>query len=60
VNYDRADLLNSPEKKLAYLFLKELSMNNPELAYDDLAADEWIYEQLNRIGITNPEVLKSA
>jgi hypothetical protein len=60
VNYDRADLLNSPEKKLAYLFLKELSMNNPDLAYDDLAADEWIFGQLDRIGITNPEVMKSA
>src|SRR5574342_960937 len=54
VNQDRADLLNSPEKKLAYLFLKELSLNNPDLAYVDLAADEWIYGQLDRIGITNP------
>jgi hypothetical protein len=60
VSYDRADLLNSPEKKLAYLFLKELSLNNPDLAYDDLAADEWIFGQLYRIGITNPEVMKSA
>ncbi len=60
VNRDRADVLNSPEKKLAYLFLKELSLNNPELAYDDLAADEWIYEQLDRIGITNPSVMKAA
>ncbi len=60
VYQDRADVLNSPEKKLAYLFLKELSLNNPELAYDDLAADEWIYEQLDRIGITNPSVMKAA
>jgi hypothetical protein len=60
VSYDRADLLNSPEKKLAYLFLKELAMNNPDLAYDELAADEWIFGQLNRIGITNPEVMRSA
>jgi hypothetical protein len=60
VSYDRADLLNSPEKKLAYLFLKELSMNNPDLAYDELAADEWIFGQLDRIGITNPAVMRSA
>ncbi len=60
VYQDRADLLNSPEKKLAYLFLKELSLNNPELAYDDLAADEWIYGQLDRIGITNPSAMKAA
>jgi hypothetical protein len=60
VNRDRADLLNSPEKKLAYLFLKELTLSDPDLAYDDLAADEWIYGQLDRIGITNPAVMKSA
>jgi hypothetical protein len=57
---DRADLLNSPEKKLAYLFVKELSLNDPDLAYDDLAADEWIYRQLDRIGITNPWAMKVA
>jgi hypothetical protein len=60
VSHDRADLLNSPEKKLAYLFLKELSLSNPDLAYDDLAADEWIFGELDRIGITNPEIMKSA
>lgn len=60
VTQDRVDLLNSPEKKLAYLFLKELSLNNPDLAYDDLSADEWIFGQLYRIGITNPESMKTA
>ncbi len=60
VNQDRADLLNSAEKKLAYLFVKELSLTNSDLAYDDLAADEWIYGQLYRIGITNPSVMKVA
>ena len=60
VAQDRADLLNSPEKKLAYLFLQELAAGAPELAYDDLAADEWIYEQLDRIGITNPAIMKVA
>lgn len=60
VSQDRADLLNSPEKKLAYLFLKELSLTKPDLAYDDVAADEWIYGQLDRIGITNPANMKVA
>ncbi len=60
VNRDRADLLNSPEKKLAYLFLKELSLGNPDLAYDDLAADEWIFGQLDRIGLTDPDAMKTA
>lgn len=60
VGRDRADALNSPEKKLAYLFLKELSLSDPEMAYDDLAADEWIFGQMDRIGITNPAVMKVA
>lgn len=51
---DRADLLNSATKKLAYLFLKELSLSNPRLVYDDLAADDWIFEQMHRIGMFNP------
>ena len=60
VGQDRTDALDSPGKKLAYLFLKELSLSNPELAYDELAADEWIYDQLFRIGITNPSVMRAA
>ena len=60
VNRDRVDVLNSREKKLAYLFLKELSLDNPALANDDLAADEWIFGELDRIGITNPAVMKAA
>ena len=54
VVYDWTEQLNSPTRKIAYLFLKEYASAIPELAYDDLAADEWIFEQLGRIGVFTP------
>ncbi len=54
VGYDRADLLNSDMKKVAYLVLKEYAASLPELAGDELAADTWVFEQMDRIGMFNP------
>lgn len=54
VGYDRADLLNSDMKKIAYLFLKEFAATNPELAADELAADTWVFEQMDQLGMFNP------
>lgn len=51
---DRADLLDSPTKKLAYLFLREFALSNPSMVYDDLAAEEWVFEQMERIGMLGP------
>lgn len=51
---DWTDKLNSPTRKIAYLFLKEYASAMPELTYDDLAADEWIFEQMERIGVFQP------
>ncbi len=51
---DRADLLNSDMKKVAYLFLKEYAAAIPDLAGDDLAQDEWVFEQMSRLGMFNP------
>ena len=48
------DLLNSATKKIAYLFLKEYASSLPDLAYDELAADEWVFEQMDRIGMLRP------
>jgi hypothetical protein len=50
---DRSELLNSNYRKLAYLFLKEIADTNPSLQNDELA-DEWIFDQLNRIGALWP------
>ncbi len=54
VAYDRADLLNSDMKKVAYLFLKEYAVNIPDLADDELAADDWVFEQMEQLGMFNP------
>jgi hypothetical protein len=54
VRNDWTEKLNSPTRKIAYLFLKEYASTLPELAYDDLAADEWIFEQMERIGVFKP------
>jgi len=51
---DRTEKLNSPTRKMAYLFLKEYASSMPELANDDFAADEWIFEQMERIGVFQP------
>jgi hypothetical protein len=54
VAFDRADLLSTGIKKLTYLFLKEYVTSIPELADDELAADDWVFEQMDRIGVFNP------
>jgi len=54
VGNDWTEKLNSPTRKVAYLFLKEYTSAMPDLAGDDLAADEWIFEQLDRIGVFRP------
>jgi hypothetical protein len=51
---DWTEKLNSPTRKVAYLFLKEYASVMPDLAHDDLAADEWIFEQLEHIGVFQP------
>ena len=42
---DRAELLDSDQKKLAYLFLSEYASSLPDIS-DELDADNWAFEQL--------------
>lgn len=49
VSGDRADLLNTPKKKLAYLFLSELS-SRMENFQDERAADDWAFQEMERLG----------
>jgi hypothetical protein len=51
---DRSELLNSNTRKLAYLFLKELADVRPESQGDEFGEDEWIFDQLGRIGTLTP------
>jgi hypothetical protein len=50
VAYDKADMLNSVRKKLAFLFLKEYTASIPDLAEDDLGADDWVFGEMERLG----------
>lgn len=54
VVHDRSELLNSNSRKLAYLFFKEVADNHPDFRSDEFAEDEWIFEQMDRIGMLVP------
>ncbi len=54
VGFDRVDRLNSATKKLAYLFLKEYASSISELADDELSSDDWVFEQMDHLGMFNP------
>ena len=49
VAFDGADLLNSNEKKLAYLFLSEYATSLPDIQ-DELLADNWAFDEMERLG----------
>lgn len=50
VAVDRARMLDSDRKKLAYLFLSEYAMTLPEVAGDELLADNWAFEEMEEMG----------
>jgi hypothetical protein len=50
VAVDKADLLNSVQKKLAFLFLDEYAYSLPEIGDDDILADSWAFEEMERLG----------
>jgi hypothetical protein len=45
----RADLLDSLQRKLAFLFLDEYAYSLPDVK-DDLLADEWAFTEMERLG----------
>ncbi len=47
---DKADMLNSVQKKLAFLFLSEYAYTLPEIGDDDILADSWAFEEMDRLG----------
>jgi hypothetical protein len=50
VAFQKADLLNSIHKKLAYIFLREYAVSLPDVSTDDILADEWVFEEMERLG----------
>ncbi len=49
VAHDRAESLNSDEKKLTYLFLSEIAHNLYEIQ-DELLADNWAFKEMGKMG----------
>jgi hypothetical protein len=45
----KVDLLDSPQRKLAFLFLNEYAYTLPDVK-DDLLADEWAFNEMDRLG----------
>ena len=50
VAFDRAEMLNSDHKKLAYLFLVEYASSLPEIGDEELLADDWAFKEMERLG----------
>jgi hypothetical protein len=50
VAFDKADMLNSVQKKLAYLVLFEYAMSLPEADEDERLADDWAFREMERLG----------
>ncbi len=49
VAFDRGDVLDSADKKLAYLFLSEYALSLPDIQ-DPLSADDWAFREMERLG----------
>jgi hypothetical protein len=45
----KTDMLDTPHRKLAFLFLNEYAYSLPEVV-DDLHADNWAFEEMERLG----------
>lgn len=50
----KAEMLDTPHRKLAFLFLSEYAYSLPEVA-DDLLADKWAFEEMERLGYFKSE-----
>jgi hypothetical protein len=48
VAIDRAEMLDSEKKKLAYLFLSEYASTIPDLADDEIMADTWSFDEMEK------------
>jgi len=49
ITVDPAERLNSDRKKFAYLFLAEYAASLPETGEDELLADAWAFQEMERL-----------
>lgn len=47
---DREEKLDSIQKKLAYLFLREYAVSLPDVGTDEILADNWTFGEMERLG----------
>jgi hypothetical protein len=47
---DRSATLDTDHKRLAFLFLNEYARSLPEIDGDDLMADDWAFDSMDRLG----------
>ncbi len=52
--FSKADKLDTAHKKLAFIFLDEFAYSLPEVD-DDLLADNWAFEEMERLGYFKSE-----
>jgi len=50
VAFDKADVLDSDRKIMAFLFLSEYATSLPDLQEDKLIEDDWVFRELKRLG----------
>jgi len=55
VAFDKADLLDSDRKKLAFLFLSEYATSLSDLQKDKLIEDDWVFGEMKRLGFFKVE-----
>jgi hypothetical protein len=47
---DRAAMLNSDKKRLAYLFISEYATSMPDIEGDPLLIDNWAFDEMKKLG----------
>jgi hypothetical protein len=50
VAFNRADMLDSIQKKLTYLFLSEYATSIPDVSDDELLSDDWVFGEMEKLG----------
>ncbi len=50
VALDRADKLDSDEKKIVFLFLSEYALGLSDIEDNELLADNWAFDEMEKLG----------
>lgn len=53
VPHDWSEFLDTIQRKLTFLFLKEYALNLPEISGDEFRSDEWAIGEMEKLGYIN-------